>query len=181
MLQLVIQDAELYDERTSRFVSVKGQTLQLEHSLVSLSKWESKWKKPFLQDIPKTGEEIVDYIRAMTITQNVNPMVYQLITQKHVDQVMAYINDPMTATTIKKKEGSGRSRQIMTSEVIYYYMTAYQIPFDPCQKWHLNRLMMLINVCDEKNATPKKMGKKQTAMSNHSLNAARRSRMHTRG
>ena len=181
MLQLVIPDAELYDERTERFISVKGQTLQLEHSLVSISKWESKWKKPFLSKAPKTVEETVDYIRFMTITQNVNPYVYDMITKEHIDQVMAYIDDPMTATTIKHKEGKGAGTQIITSELVYYYMTAYQIPFDPCQKWHFNRLMMLIRVCDEKNAPPKKMGKHQTAKSNRSLNAARKARMHTRG
>ena len=181
MLQLRIDDAELFDERTMRFITVKGQTLQLEHSLVSISKWEAKWKKPFMSPNPKTQEETVDYIRFMTITQNVNPVVYELITKDHIDQVMAYIEDPMTATTIKNKEGKGMSRQIITSEVVYYYMTAFQIPFDPCQKWHFNRLMTLIRVCDEKNTPPKKMSRGQTARSNHSLNAARRAKMHTKG
>ncbi len=181
MLQLVFKSSEFYDERTNKFITVNGQTLQLEHSLVSVSKWESKWKKPFMSPEAKTQEETIDYIRCMTVTQNVNPMIYSMVTKDHIDKVMAYINDPMTATTIKKKEGSGGSRAIVTSEVIYYQMTAYQIPFDPCQKWHLNRLLMLIRVCDEKNAPQKKMSRGQTAKSNRSLNAARRARMHTRG
>lgn len=180
MLQLVFPSTEFFDERTNKFIAVKGQTLQLEHSLVSVSKWEAKWKKPFMNPKPKTEEETIDYIRCMTITQNVNPLVYSMVTKDHVATVMDYINDPMTATTIKKKEGTG-SRAIVTSEVIYYQMTAYQIPFDPCQKWHLNRLLMLIRVCDEKNTPSKKMSRAQTAKSNHSLNAARRARMHTRG
>lgn len=181
MLQLTIPDAELFDEKEQKFMKIKGQTLQLEHSLVSISKWEAKWKKPFLGMEEKTVEQTIDYIRFMTITQNVNPLVYKSITPANIKEVMEYINDPMTATTIKEKEGSGRNRSIITSEVVYYYMTAYQIPFDPCQKWHFNRLMMLIRVCDEKNAPSKKMSAKQTAMHNHGLNAARRARMHTRG
>ena len=181
MLQLKIPDTELFDEKEQKFIRIKGCTLSLEHSLVSISKWESKYKKPFLSRDGKTAEETLDYIRFMTITQNVDPMMYGLLTREHIQQVMDYIDDPMTATTISRKEGQGSSRNIITSEVIYYYMTAYQIPFDPCQKWHLNRLMMLIRVCDEKNAPKKKMGKKDAASKYSSINAARRAKHHTRG
>ena len=129
-----------------------------------------------------TIEETVDYIRCMTVTQNVNPLVYDLLTPDHVKQVMAYIGDPMTATTINERQGKGRSSgKITTSEEIYYYMTAYQIPFDPCQKWHFNRLMMLIRICDEKNSPKKKMSARQIAAQNRSLNAARKAKGHTRG
>lgn len=184
MLQLVIPDRDSFDERTQRFTTIKGQTLQLEHSLVSISKWESKWKKPFLQQKKMTIEETRDYIRCMTITQNVNPIIYDQITADQMDEVRSYIDDPMTATTISKIEGKGKSggsHTVLTSEVIYYYMTAYNIPFDPCQKWHLNRLMMLIKVCDEKNAPKKKMSKRQAAANYKNLNAARRARSHSRG
>ena len=181
MLQLKILGTELFDERTQKFIQAKGQTLSLEHSLVSISKWEAKYKKPFLSKDQKTVEETLDYIRFMTITQNVDPNVYSMLTPEHIKQVMDYIDDPMTATTIAKKEGQGSGRAIVTSEVIYYYMTAYQIPFDPCQKWHLNRLMMLIKVCDEKNAPKKKMNRRDTAAKYSSLNAARRAKHHSRG
>lgn len=184
MLQIKISDAESYDEVHQRFVNVKGQTLQLEHSLVSISKWESKWKRPFLQETAMTPEQTLDYIKCMTITQNVDPAVYLRISQEQVELVKQYIDDPMTATTISKIEGSGNgggSRTVMTSEVIYYYMTAYNIPFDPCQKWHLNRLLMLIKVCDEKNSPKKKMSRRQAAANYKSLNAARRAKNHSRG
>lgn len=182
MLQLQIPDKELFDEQQQKFITIKGQTLQLEHSLVSISKWESKWKKPFVDRKDMTVEETVDYVRCMTITQNVNPRVYDLLTPEHITKVMAYINDPMTATTIKKLEGKGKGNSaVITSEVVYYYMTAYNIPFDPCQKWHFNRLMMLIKVCDEKNAPQKKMSRRQAAGQYKNLNAMRRAKNHSRG
>ena len=181
MLQLKIPDTELFDEKQEKFIQVKGATLALEHSLVSISKWESKYKKPFLSREEKTAEETLDYIKFMTITQNVDPAVYEHLRPEHIQQVMNYIDDPMTATTISKKEGQGGNRAVITSEVIYYYMTAYQIPFDPCQKWHLNRLMMLIKVCDEKNAPKKKMSRRDAANRYSNLNAARRAKHHTRG
>ena len=182
MLQITIPDAELFDEKTQRFITIKGQTLQLEHSLVSISKWESKWKKAFLDQQALTPEETRSYVRCMTITQHVDPNVYQYLTNENIAEVMAYIDDKMTATTIKEIEGRSRARRAsITSELIYYYMTAYNIPFDPCQKWHLNRLMMLIKVCDEKNAPQKKMSRRQSASQYSKLNAARRARMGTRG
>ena len=182
MLQLQIPDTELFDEQQQKFITIKGQTLQLEHSLVSISKWESKWKKPFIERKDMTVEETIDYVRCMTITQNVNQRVYNLLTPEHIKKVMDYINDPATATTIKKLEGKGKgSSSIITSEVVYYYMTAYNIPFDPCQKWHFNRLMMLIKVCDEKNAPQKKMSKRQAAGQYKNLNAMRRAKNHSRG
>ena len=181
MFLLKIPDTELFDERTEQFISIKGQTLQLEHSLVSISKWESKWHKPFLSRENKTREETIDYIRFMTITQNVNPTVYNLISDSQIEEINRYIDDPMTATTFRKEDGKGGSSRIITSEEIYYYMVAYQIPFDPCQKWHFNRLMTLIHVCDEKNKPKKKMKKGDIARRNRSLNAARRARFNSAG
>ena len=180
MLQLRFEDTEFWDERNEVFVTIKGQTLQLEHSLISIAKWESKWKKPFLSRDPKTREETLDYIRFMTITQNVNPLLYLAITDKQIQEVNAYIDDPMTATTISKTEGKGASRKVITNEEIYFYMVSYQIPFS-CEKWHFNRLMTLIRVCDEKNKPKKKIRKGELARRNRSLNAARRARMGSRG
>lgn len=180
MLQLQFPDTEFYDEQNEKFITIKGQTIQLEHSLVSISKWEARWKKPFLVREGHTREETIDYIRCMTITQNVNPLLYQLLTSDQITKVNQYIDDPMTATTISKQEGKGASSKIITSEEIYYAMVAYQIPFE-CQRWHFNRLMMLIRVCDEKNKPKKKMRKGEIAKRNRSLNAARRARLGTRG
>ena len=180
MLQLKFPEMECWDEKNERFIQIKGQTIQLEHSLVSISKWESKWKKPFLSREGHTREETIDYVRCMTITQNVNPILYELLTDEQIQQVNQYIDDPMTATTISKQEGKGASTKIITSEEIYYSMVAYQIPFE-CQRWHFNRLIMLIRICDERNKPKKKMRKGEIAKRNRSLNAARRARLGTKG
>lgn len=180
MLQLQFPSRRFWDEQNEVFVETKGQTLQLEHSLVSIAKWESKWKKPFLSREGHTREETIDYVRCMTITQNVNPLVYQNLTDEQIIAVNQYIDDPMTATIISKQEGKGSASKIITSEEIYYAMVAYQIPFE-CQRWHFNRLMMLIRVCDERNKPKKKMRKGEIAKRNRSLNAARRARLGTRG
>lgn len=183
MLRIVIPiSPEGWDEEKQEFVEPKTQTLQLEHSLVSLSKWESKWNKPFLSKDIKTLEETVDYIRCMTITQNVDPDVYNCITNENIEQVNEYIEAPMTATWFNdNKSGRGKGKsEITTSEIIYYWMISLNIPFE-CQKWHLNRLLTLIRVCDVKNAPPKKMSKKQQFSQQRNLNAARKKSLHTRG
>lgn len=182
MLKITIPDTEAYDPRTNEFINVKHQTISLEHSLVSISKWESKWHKPYLDKrYEKTREEALDYIRCMTLTQNVDPLVYRCIPDSEVKKIIEYINDPMTATWFLDEEQSkGKSQPIITSEIIYYWMVGYQIPFE-CQKWHLNRLITLIKVCDEKNKKPKKMNKNERYARNNKLNKARRARGHTRG
>lgn len=179
MLEITIPESDYYDEAKERFVTSKRQTLKLEHSLVSLSKWESKWKKPFLSDKPKTWEETIDYVRCMTITQNVNPDSYYAIDESGLKKIQEYINDSMTATWFRK-DSNRPSRRIITSEVIYSQMITLGIPVD-FEKWHLNRLMTLIRVCSEENAPKKKMGKKEILQQNRALNNARRKQHHTRG
>ncbi len=179
MLQLTIPSIEQWDEEKNEFVYSKEYTLQLEHSLVSLSKWESKWCKPFLTKEPKTSEENIDYIRCMTITQNVDPDAYQHITSENIKQVTEYIEAPMTATTFSN-ERKGLNREVTTSEIIYYWMVALTIPFE-CQKWHLNKLIALIKVCDIKNQPPKKLSRKETLSRNAALNASRRHSLNTKG
>lgn len=180
MLRITIPEIEQYNEETEEFIISKAQVLQLEHSLVSLSKWESKWCKPFLTKKEKTVEESIDYVRCMTLTQNVDPEVYTRITPDIVDQVAKYIEAPMTATTFSSKSNQPTSHEVVTAELIYYWMIAYNIPFE-CQKWHLNKLMTLINVCSIKNEPPKKMGKKALMNRNTALNAARRQSLNTKG
>ena len=180
MLQIYVPGADGWDEKKEEFVSTPGTTLTLEHSLISISKWESKWHIPFLSKDQKTPEQISDYIKCMTITPNVRPEVYEFLTKENVEDVTNYINDPMTATTITERGGKRISREIVTSELIYYWMVSLQIPFE-CQKWHINRLMMLIQICNIKNQPDKKMGKKSTMQQNAALNAARRQRAHSRG
>lgn len=179
MLRLIVPEKELYDERTGLFVRTKKQVLQLEHSLVSLSKWESKWHKPFLSKNDKSGEEMLDYIRCMTITQNVPDEVYFALDTNELIKINDYLNDSMTATTITKPQGKSRG-EIITSEIIYYWMISLQIPFE-CEKWNLNRLLTLIEVCNIKNSPGKKMSKSEIMRRNRTLNAARKQQLHTRG
>ena len=180
MLEIVIPEKELWDEAKEEFTHTKAQTLRMEHSLVSLSKWESKWKKAFLSKKEKTYEETIDYIRCMTVTQNVDPDVYKYLSAENIKQINEYINDPMTATTFSENKQSGGNHEILTAEVIYYYMIASNIPFE-CQKWHLNKLLTLIRVCSIKNQPPKKMGREELLKRNNALNAARRKKFNTKG
>lgn len=180
MLKVVIPSAELFNQETSEFIYIKEQTLTLEHSLVSISKWESKWHIPFISDKPKTREQTLDYIRCMTLTQNVDPIIYKLIPAKVSSQIEKYIDDPMTATWFSDDKKKGRNRDVITSELIYYWMIACGIPFE-CQKWHLNRLLTLIKVCGEKNKPPKKMSKIDMLSQRAALNAKRRAALHSKG
>lgn len=181
MLKITIPAIELYDEATNRiYTNSKPQTLALEHSLVSISKWESKWHKPFLTDEKKTTEEAIDYVRCMTLTQNVDPGVYKFLTAENFRDVNKYIEDPMTASWVTEPSSGKHSSETITSELIYYWMIALNIPVE-FQKWHLNRLLMLIKVCNAKNTPPKKMSKGEILRRNRSLNAARRKAMGTRG
>lgn len=157
MLPVYVPAAEFFDERTEEFIEVKACTLQLEHSLISISKWEAKWRKPFLGTDEKTEEETLDYIRCMTITQNVDPMVYKAMPNSEIQRIKEYINAPMTATWFKDDKRPP-SRKVITSELVYYWMIAQNIPFE-CEKWHFNRLMTLIRICGEKSAPQKKMSK----------------------
>ena len=180
MLYLTVPSRERFDEATSTFSYTKEENLQLEHSLVSLSKWESKWEKPFLSKDKKTTEEIIDYIKCMTITQNVKPEVYDNLPKEVFTKVDAYIHAKMTATWFSDKQNTPQSREVITAELIYYWMVAHNIPFE-CQKWHLSRLLTLIKVCNIKNQPQKKMGRKEMLHSRAALNAARRTSMNTKG
>ena len=180
MLKITIPAVELWDERKQEFAHTKEQTLQLEHSLVSLSKWESKWHKPFLTNQPKTMEETLDYIKCMTLTQNVDPDVYNYLTNDNILQVNKYIEDPMTATTFYEDCNGKKNNEVITSELIYWWMISLNIPVD-FQKWHLNRLLTLVRLCNNKNQPPKKMSKRETMSRYAALNAARRKQFNTKG
>ena len=182
MLKIQIPAAELYDPSTETFINVKKQTLTLEHSLLSISKWESKWHKPFISKEQKTLEETRDYVRCMTLSQHdVDPLVYQYLPASVYEEIEKYTNEPMTATWFSDDKRPKRpSREVITAEIIYYWMVTLGIPFE-CQKWHLNRLLTLIRVCNEKNAPAKKMSQRELMARNRSLNAQRRQARHTRG
>jgi len=173
---------DLWDERNEIFITTKEvKAVTLEHSLVSLSKWESKWHKPFFTKGEKTNIESLDYIRCMTITpSDIDPLCYLGIPSHTIDTIHKYIEDSMTATTFSKDEHKVTNREIVTAEIIYYYMITLNIPFE-CQKWHLNRLLTLINVCNLKNQKPKALSQSETIARNRALNAERKARLNTKG
>lgn len=181
MLELNIPEQEFYDYENEEFVIREAVTLELEHSLVSLSKWESKWEIPFLTDNEKTDEQTLDYVRCMTITPDVPPHTYDALTPEQHSQIGEYINSKQTATWFSDKQQKRPNREVITSELIYYWMVSLTIPFE-CQEWHLNRLLTLVRVCNEKNnPNKKKMSRSEMAARNRELNAQRRAQMKTEG
>lgn len=185
MLTIEIPLAENFDDSSNEFVVSETFSLNLEHSLVSVSKWESFFEKAFLSEVSKTPEETFWYVKAMTTTQNVPESIYNLLTKKNVADIEAYIGASMTATTFPEQPG-GPSRgqeKIITSELIYYWMIALNVPFE-CQYWHLNRLMTLIRICNIKNAPPKKQTRQSRAemvAARTRLNAERKAQLGTTG
>lgn len=180
MLQITVPGIELWDEEKEEFSYTKSQTLKLEHSLVSLSKWESKWNKVFLSKEEKTLEETIDYVRCMTLTSNVSPDVYERLTAENIEAVNEYIAASMTATYFYEEDKKTNSKEQVTSELIYYWMISLNIPFE-CQKWHLNRLLTLIKVCEIKNRPPKKMSPREIMERNNRLNEERKKKFNTTG
>lgn len=182
MLQITVPETELFDESTETFIHIKNTQLKLEHSLLSISKWESKWCKPFLskdKNDKRTNQEMLDYIKCMTLN-TVSKDVYSALTQENLKAIINYINHPMTASTVNIPDKNVPFRkEIITSELIYYWMIACQIPFE-CEKWHINRLIMLIKICNAKN-NPQKMSREEVLAQNRALNKARRSALRTRG
>lgn len=181
MLTVQIAETERFDEEKNEFIYCKPTSIQIEHSLISLSKWESKWHKPFYHPINnKSTEELLDYIRCMTLTQNVKPEVYFQLTNANMKEIQDYIDDSMTATTFSNHGSGPPCRDIITAELIYYWMIAYNIPVE-FEKWHLNRLLTLIRICAIKNSKPTKMSKKALLSRNQALNAARKKQFNTSG
>ena len=171
---------DLWDDEKECFYSVRPVDLQLEHSLISISKWESKWHKSFIDSDNKTDEEALDYIRCMTITKNVSPDTYRRLTNQHIEQINEYIKAPMTATTFREGRGAKGRKRIITAELIYYWMVAFNIPVE-FQKWHLNRLLTLIRVCEIENSPKKKQSANDILRENAALNAARKAQLKTKG
>ena len=187
MYQLTIPEHTDFIEQTMEFLTpFKGATIQIEHSLVSISKWERKWEKPFLSEEPRTIEETVDYIRCMTLTQNVDPQAYVYLTTRNFEEVNKYIDAKMTATSLPNSKDNGNNEAI-TAENIYYWIIANRIPIE-FQKWHLNSLLALIRVCNEKNqeASGKadnkpKMSRSDIISRNREINELRKKQLNSKG
>lgn len=180
MLHITIPSGEIFDENNSEFIQIKETKLTLKHSLVSLYKWESKWHKPFLNKELKTDEETIDYIKCMTVTQNVDPNVYLKLTNENLAQINSYIENPMTATTFPDDKKNPGKQRIVTAELIYYWMISLQIPIE-WEKRHLNQLLTLIRVFNVENAPADKKSKADILKHNRELNAARRKKLNSKG
>lgn len=174
MLLIKVPSSEFWDEANEQFIRTKEATLKLEHSLISISKWESKWCIPFFES-EKNSEQVLDYIRCMTLNQDVDPMVYYGLTRENIKEINDYIEAPMTASKVTLDKSQRKSTEYVTSELIYYWMIAYRIPV-AFEKWHLNRLIMLIQICSEKNKPEKKFSKAETMRRHRALNQARRAK-----
>jgi hypothetical protein len=181
VLTLIIAGEEVFNEETSEFSTVGDFVLHLEHSLLSLSKWESKFEKPFLGTEVKTRDEILWYVQAMILDANYPADLWSRLSQANMDEINAYIESKQSATTFGKLPEVRRGRpEVITSELIYYWMVAFTIPFE-CETWHLNRLFSLIRICNIKQQKPTKMSKGQLAQRNRELNAQRRAQYNTSG
>lgn len=180
MLIIECPESTLWNEQTEEFIESPKCTLKLEHSLLSISKWESIHKKPFMSDNEKTRDETISYVECMTINRDVSPLVYISLTDDNLLKINEYIEDSHTATTISKHNSGRISREIITSELIYYWMVSLGIPFE-CEKWNLNRLLTLIDVCAIKNAPDRKMSKQSVMAQNRALNKARRAKTGSKG
>ena len=179
MLEVMVPESEFYDTSQNRFILVPSCVLTLEHSLISAAKWEAKWHTSYFGGQSLNRAQFLDYIRCMVIGSVKNPLVFEGLTSQNLADIKAYIDDSMTATTIKEK-AQKKSKKVTTAEVLYARMFANNIPME-CQKWHLNRLLTLIRVCEQQNGPSQKMSKRQTAMWNAEQNAARRAKLNSRG
>jgi len=180
MLTITVPGDEFFDEDSQEFLTRNDTTLELEHSLVSLSKWESEFEKPFINSKDKTPEEMFAYVKAMTLTPNVPEEVFRKLSNENIEAINHYIGAKMTATWFSDQPGAPRTREVITAELIYYWMTVFNIPFE-CETWHLNRLFTLIRICNIKQAKPKKMSRAEIAQRNRELNEQRRAQLGSKG
>lgn len=180
MLKITIEAEEFFNEETSNFFTAPGAQLELEHSLVSLSKWEAIHQKPFLSGGEKTPEELLSYVMLMVLDEYVDTSVLQRAGPKVMTDIQQYIDSTQSATTFGNLPKSPSTGETITSELIYYWMVAFNIPF-VCETWHLNRLFALIRICNIKNSKPQKISKQEQAQQYRDLNAARRAKTGSKG
>ena len=188
MKTIIVPKQDLWDENTERFIAVPQTTLLLEHSLLSLSEWESDYKKPYIVNNPRLAEprtrkETLDYVKCMTLNRDevTDENVYLALSNSQLREIDEYINDKRTATTFVKNPTERPGGKFITSELIYYWMSTFNIPYIPCETWHLNRLLTLIKVCSEEQKAPNKKNKRSNLEEQRRLNEMRRKQLGTSG
>lgn len=179
MLRIIVPGGELFNEETNEFTEFDPVVLDLEHSLVSLSKWESKFQKPFLVGGEKSSEEVLGYVEAMVLTLDFPKEALTRLSNANLSEINDYIDSSQSATTFSDKASNSRG-EIVTSELIYYWMIGFNIPIE-CENWHLNRLFALLKICSIKNSKEKKMSPQALAERNRKLNEERRKKLNSRG
>lgn len=181
LLKLNIPAQDYWDERTERFVTVDSGILVLKHTLVSLNKFETINKTPLFnkQKIPR--DQLIEYIKCMTINEIKDENIYLSLSAADFKKVDAYMNDPMTATRFSRRKDRNINGRFITAELVYYWLSAFNIPFQPCEEWHLNKLLTLIKVCSEEQKGPQKKSRKEELMDRHALNEARKKALGTTG
>lgn len=183
MLRLTLPSTDFWDPRKEEYVQIGGYEVDLEYSLFTIARWESKWKKPFITSLPKfTRKDEIEWYKAMCMTEGIPDEAWMVMTPKIRQDIYDYVTDPMSATTINHRgpKTPGGPKTIMTAELVYYYMVTLGVPFE-CEHWHFNRLMKLVDVCFVKNSPPKKMGKQEAAQMYRELNARNRAKYNSRG
>lgn len=178
MLEIVVKGGEMFNERTFEFYQTKDFTIKLEHSLVSIAKWEAKYHKPFFSKEKMEPSEYMDYIKCMTITQNVPEEVYQRLSNKNIKDILNYQQDSMTAMKQTSKSKGGYA--VITAETIYYWMISLNIPHE-YEKWHINRLLALVEYVSLKNAPPEKMSQREMMEMYRTENEKRRAKYKSKG
>lgn len=180
MLKIIVPSMDLFNEEDNTFTTVPETIIELEHSLLAMSKWESKFQVPFLGSSPKTNQEMLEYVRLMIVTPNYPENILSRLTSENYDSIKEYIESSQSATTFSNRSKAKGKPEIITSELIYYWMVAFTIPFE-CESWNLNRLFALIRICDIKNSKPKPMTQRELAERNRSINEQRKAKLGTRG
>lgn len=179
MLEITIPRTEMFDDKAGKYYYVESETLSLEHSLIAISKWEAKWCKPFFGRGEKTQEQVIDYVKCMTVNKVKSPIIYECLSSTNFKQILEYIESKQSATWFQEDKHGG-NKETITSELIYYWMIACNIPFE-CQKWHINRLLTLVRVCQLKQQDPKKMSQSEMIRQRAKLNAERKAKLRTHG
>jgi hypothetical protein len=180
MLTITVLGEEHWDQENEKFVYPDSFKLELEHSLVSLSKWESKWEVPFLGEKPKTTEMVLDYIECMILTPDPPADWISKLSKENIEEITAYFDSKQSATWFNDHHPEPKTGETITSELVYYWLDICDIDWQ-AQYWHLNRLLTLVKIHTVKQAKPKPMSRSEMLRRRRALNKQRLKEMEEGG